>query len=85
MISWQSKDSQDRKGREPVGNLGASHGQQAKNSDVLMCRLKHNRSRPELDWPHLHLEYRQWSDLSLPELAARLIQPALKCGGGDKP
>jgi hypothetical protein len=49
MGSWQSKDSQDRKGREPVGNLGASHGQQSKDSDVLRCRLKHNRSRPELD------------------------------------
>jgi len=56
MGSWQAKDSQDRKGWELFGNLGASHGQRAEDCDILRCRLKHNHSRPEPDWPRPHLE-----------------------------
>ncbi len=49
------------------------HGRNEEHHHVLRCRLEYNRSRQ--CWhsqPFLYLEYRQWSDLSLPELAGSL-------------
>ena len=56
-----------------AGGMGKSTAEMKKHHHLFRSRLEHNCSREcRHAQPFLYLEYRRWSDLSLPELAACL-------------